>query len=139
MTQTIARRATQETIRGWYQAAIDGDYASFTGMVSDHLELHEPPFLPYGKVFHGLAGFQELFAEAAKILDLTSLAIESVNAQDNTAWAVVTVNLLHSGERATIAEQWRLEDGKVVWGRVYWFNPERLPSETDTKGEGEQR
>jgi ketosteroid isomerase-like protein len=121
MTTTASRSAT--IVRAMYQSAIDGDMATFLGYVEDDFELEEPPFLPYGGVYRGRAGMQALFAKATEILDFPTLEIEYVFGEGERACAVISCELITTGHRRTILEEWIVRDGKVRWGRVYWFDP----------------
>ncbi|MHB8690515.1 MAG: nuclear transport factor 2 family protein [Solirubrobacteraceae bacterium] len=121
----LPSRATSSAtiVRDMYQSAIDGDFEKFLSYVEDDFELEEPPFLPYGGTYNGRDGFQALFAKATELLDFPTLAIDYVFGEGERACAVISCNLKTSGERRTILEEWIVRDGKVRWGRVYWFNP----------------
>jgi ketosteroid isomerase-like protein len=110
-------------VRGMYQSAIDGDIATFLGYVEEDFELEEPPFLPYGGTYRGPTGMQSLFAKATEILDFPTLEIEYVFGEGERACAVISCELTTTGQRRTILEEWIVREGKVRWGRVYWFDP----------------
>ena len=120
---TTTTRTPAQVVRDMYQAAIDGRMAECLSYIDDEFRLEEPPFLPYGGTYEGPAGFQALFAKATELLDFPTLEIGYVFGERERACAVISCNLKTTGERRTILEEWIVRDGRLLWGRVYWFNP----------------
>lgn len=116
-------RTSVDVVRDMYQAALDGDVETVLASVAEDFVLFEPPFLPYGGTFEGVAGLQRLLAEATQILELPTMTLEYVFGEGERVCAVITCDLRDGGQRATVLEEWIVRDGKISWGRVYWFDP----------------
>lgn len=107
---------------GAVQAALGGDVESFFAALHPEVEVHEPPYLPYGGVYRGREGFAALFGEATKVLDLPSLTIDSVTADAEKVVLLMTARHIASGEDVIVTEHWRPEDGLIREVRVFWFS-----------------
>lgn len=114
-----------DVVSAFYSAAAAGDMDGMFAHIGDDLEIHEPPFLPYGRSYYGREGFMEVQAAAMALLDVSTLKIEYVFGGGDRAAAVVGFALTN-GKRTTVIEEWQVRDGKIRWGRVFWFNPEAL-------------
>lgn len=121
MTQTNS--AAAELVRAMYTAGLTGDFDGFFDRIGDDLVLEEPAFLPYGGTFHGHAGMQEVLSGAQQVLDYSTMRIVEAFGEGLNATVVVEVNLLTDGSPRVILEHWKIRDGQVRWGRVYWFDP----------------
>jgi hypothetical protein len=93
--------------------------------IGDDLELHEPPILPYGRVYRGHDGFREIHAAATAILDLSTLSLDYLFGDEERVCAVVSLGLVNRN-RTTILEEWQVRDGRTRWGRVFRFTPEAI-------------
>lgn len=88
--------------------------------------LHEPPFLPYGGVYVGHAGFTRAFGAVVERLDLSRLKIERKVAQDDRVFAVVRIPA-HAGGEVVLAEEWCVRDGKAVEIHIYFHDSASMP------------
>lgn len=112
-----------------YEASARGDWDSFMKEVTDETEFHEPPSLPYGGTYRGVA-------------DIIRGAKWMVGAWDDFKFQIleytaggdlVIVHLLISGMgRKTgksfsmpIMEMWRFKEGKVIELRPFYFDTHR--------------
>jgi ketosteroid isomerase-like protein len=116
---TVNHQIMQE----FYRAGIEGDLDTFFGCLDPDIRLHEPPFLHYGGDYHGIGGFKAAFAAVVEFLDLSTLVMESLTVQDDRAFAVLSVHTL-DGTPISLCEQWRLREGRIASGRVWWWDPE---------------
>lgn len=119
-TTTTAQR-NQEIVLGALSAAQAGDMDAFLGAMHPDVQLHEPPYLPYGGEYRGRKGFVELFARATEILDLTNIELISATAGEDRTVLLMRVRLRRSGEMVHITEHWCVEHGQITDVRVFWF------------------
>jgi hypothetical protein len=59
------------------------------------------------------------------LISLWCRSLEYLFGDDERAAAVINVGLTN-GKRTTILEGWKVFDGKIRFGRVYWFDPSVL-------------
>jgi ketosteroid isomerase-like protein len=105
-----------------YQAGTDGNAAGFLACLHEQIELEEPAWLPYGGTHRGLDQLQAVFVEVAKLIDLSTIKLETIIADGNQAVAVFRATL-QNGEETINAEQWTIRDGKCWRGRVFYQDP----------------
>lgn len=125
---TIRSDSAPETIRKMYEAAVSGDQDEFFSYIAEDFVLEEPPYLPYGRTYCGAQGFAELFVAATAVIDLSTLQVEYVFGDDERACASITCAVTGTDIRPSILEEWIVNDGRVRWGRVFWFDPRILPT-----------
>lgn len=123
----MSTEESRATVEAMYAAGMAGDVRRLLACLHEDLVLHEPPQLPWGGVYHGPAGFQELFARASPYIDVAGATIESVIADGDRVASVMHVPIFGSNVRATVAETWTVWDRQIVLGRVYWFDVGLLP------------
>ena len=109
-------------VRGAYEAMAGGDARGFLGVLAADVEIHEPPFLPYGGVHRGQGEVIAFLQKAAPLVAPGKLAVEQLIADGDTVVAVLTLGL-SNGTDAVVTEIWRMADGKAVELRVFWFDP----------------
>ncbi|HEX6391790.1 MAG TPA: nuclear transport factor 2 family protein [Solirubrobacteraceae bacterium] len=115
--------ANKQIVRGAYEGMAAGDAKAFLGVLDPAIEIHEPPFLPYGGTHRGVDGVIGFFQAAAAVVAPGKLAVEDLVADGDTVVATLTIGL-RNGADAQVAEIWTLRDGKAVDVRVFWFDPE---------------
>ena len=125
---------TRQVVRAIHAASAAGDLEKERRLFSPDLVIEEPPYLPYGGVYHGYDGFLRLATHAVDYVDFSTVALESLTVEDNLAFAVVRVRLL-SGAEIIATEQWRVENGLAVHCRISWFDAS-LASEMSRKSPG---
>ena len=112
----------KQIVRGAYEGMAAGDAKAFLGVLDPAIELHEPPFLPYGGTHRGIEGVIGFFKQAAAVVAPGKLVVQDLVADGDTVVATLTLGLRNGGE-AQITEIWTLRDGKAVELRVFWFDP----------------
>jgi len=113
---------TRATIERMYAAAQAGDLAAVSEVMHEQVVVHEPPFLPYGGTYTGLNEFTGVYAEAAAVIDLAAVQVESLTVEDDRAFAVVTVPLVADATPISLVEHWTVAEGKITSGRIFWFD-----------------
>ena len=124
MTTTDAIATAQhnrDVVLGAIDAIKTFDVEGLLGAMHAEVTVHEPEYLPYAGIYHGAEGFHQLFAEAIKLVDVTSLEVLSATVDQERAVLLMTAELISTRERVHITEHWVLQDGKVVDVRVFWF------------------
>ena len=113
-----------------HEDAAAGHLDKVTARMSPDLVIYEPDYLPYGGVYKGPEGFEEVMAKAAPLFDISGLTLECIVADGDH---VVTRNSEAFADpesgRTDILELWTLKDGLVTEIRVYWHI---LPKSIDT-------
>ena len=114
--------ANKQIVRGAYEGMATGDAQAFLGVLDPEVEVHEPPFLPYGGTHRGIEGVIAFLKQAAPLMRPGGLVVEDLIADGDTVVATLTLGL-RNGADAQITEVWTLRDGKAVDLRVFWFDP----------------
>jgi ketosteroid isomerase-like protein len=125
MTTADVRAIAQlnkEVVLGAIDAIKTFDVDAFLDALHTEVTIHEPEYLPYAGVYHGADGFHQLFTEAVKLVDVSSLEVVSATVDEERAVLLMTAELISTRERVHITEHWVLVDGKVVDVRVFWFD-----------------
>ena len=120
---TTTKTPAAQVVGEMYRANIEGRFEDGLSYVADDIRVEQQSFLPYGGTYEGIAEFQTLLARVGEVLDFNTVDVEYIFGDAERACAVVSGNLRASGERRTFIEEWAVRDGKVFWGRIYWFNP----------------
>ena len=134
--ESKAHRGTAEQnksiVVGALQSALNGDIDALLAVMHPEIRVHEPPYLPYGGVYEGTAGFLRLMGEATKYLDLAHAKLLAATADDMRTVLLMSVPLVGGGEPVHITEHWCLSHGLVTDVRVFWFDlPEVVQRGTD--------
>jgi ketosteroid isomerase-like protein len=117
----ITAEQTKDLVEGAVEAAAAGDIEPFFSILHPEVEVHEPGYLPYGGHHRGRDAITRVFADAAKVVDFSSLRVNSVIADERHAAVLETVRLLESQKEITLSEHWVLDgDGLVREIRVFW-------------------
>ena len=125
-TESKAHRSTAEQNRsivvGALSSALHGDIDGLLAVMHPEIRVHEPPYLPYGGVYEGTAGFLRLLGEATKYLDLAQAKLLAATADAMRTVLLMSVPLVGSGEPVHITEHWCLSHGLITDIRVFWFD-----------------
>lgn len=121
---------TREIVEAMYEALSVGDWKGFTGMLGDEVVLSEPPFLPYGGIYRGASGLKRIAPQIGAALDMATLRIQRVVVEGDHAFAVLSVEVVTSGERLVVAEEVTVQDNKVTEWTVYVHDAATLLSRT---------
>jgi hypothetical protein len=111
---------SRKIVENMYKSAVTGDIAAFFANFTDELAVIEPSFLPYGGTHRGIAGFQALFGEIAKLIDVTSLKIESLMADGEVVMAFLRVKAAKGGDEVQMAERAVVRNGKIIELKIYF-------------------
>ena len=114
-------------VRRLYEDARVGDWEAVASSMSDDLVIHEAPALPYGGEWRGRHALRDLYTAVVGLWDAPVIEQDALTSDgDGNVGAVVrlTTTSRHSGERVThrIAEVNRVEQGKVVEMRIFYFD-----------------
>ena len=114
-------------VRRLYEDARVGDWEAVAGSMSEDLVIHEAPALPYGGEWRGRHALRDLYAHVVGHWDAPVIEQDALTSDgDGNVVALVrlTTTSRHSGERVThrIAEVNRVEQGKVVEMRIFYFD-----------------
>ena len=128
---TVSTQKTAlEVVSEMYEASFQGNIEGVLATVGEDFEFHQPTYLPYAGVYRGPAGFREELEVGGKLVDIPSVKLQYVFGDDERVAGVVDVGL-KNGKRSTIIEEWQVRDGKIRFGRAYWFDPRALDSLLD--------
>jgi uncharacterized protein len=125
-TKTTTQGAV-DTVRQWYEFVLAGDLESAGAMMRDDFVLHEPPALPYGGEYHGVAGFFEIMGRINEQFE-TSLAapVEYFDATDPVVIHLVgrfTSRATGEAVKMNVVELYYVRDGKIAELDVYYKDP----------------
>ena len=119
------QKTALEVVSEMYEAAFQGNIEGVQATVGEDFELHQPTYLPYTGVFRGPAGFKAEMEAGGKWVDVPSVKLQYLFGDDERVAGVVDV-VLKNGKRSTVLEEWQVRDGKIRFGRAYWFDPSAL-------------
>jgi ketosteroid isomerase-like protein len=105
-----------------YAAAAAADMAALRELLADDVVIEVAPFVAYGGTYRGFDEFAGCFAQALGVIDLPRLELDGLTADDERAYGRVRVPLVEGDGEASIIEEWTVRDGKVVAGRVFYFD-----------------
>ncbi|MFD6063245.1 nuclear transport factor 2 family protein [Rhodococcus wratislaviensis] len=115
VTETNRRIVTE-----MYEAGQRGELETFFGHVADDVVLTEPAYLPYGGTYRGAEAVREVFGVIAGYLDMNSLTIDRLVADEDHVFAILSSNQIATGERIMLTELSILREGKVAEFRVFF-------------------
>lgn len=102
-----------------YGAVQRGDVETLFSGISPAVVVEEPPFLPYGGTYNGIAGLRALFAELGSRFDLGSVEFDTYVVDGEDFCAIGSVRLSGSGHSVAFIERGVIKDDKVVQLRIY--------------------
>jgi len=109
-----------------YDAARHSDWATILPMWDDNVVLHEMPGLPYGGTFEGIASAGEVMANLGAGLDMSTLVVEYILADEERAVAMIRVGLHGGLGEIRVSEHWKFRNGKAVEVRPFYWDPEAV-------------
>lgn len=117
----------RKVVLDMYAAGIRGDLAGMLShMHEQEFVLNEPAFLPYGGVYRGVEAMAAAFAKIAEYLDVASIEIDHVVAEDDYVFVVMRARDRRSGEMVLLAEENRMRDGKIAEMRIFFHEARSL-------------
>jgi ketosteroid isomerase-like protein len=119
---TAAETETRQVVERMYAAAGAGDMAGLRAILAEDVVIEAAPFVPYGGTYRGFDEFVGCFAKASELIDFTGLQLDGITADDEHAYGRVRVPFVDGSGEASILEEWTVRDGRVVAGRVFYFD-----------------
>ena len=109
-----------------YSSIFAGDFDTVNAILSPDVVVHEAAALPYGGAFKGHEGFQELMVTLAGVWeDLKPIDMKMSGVDDLVlCHFTLTAKNRKTGSKLNmpLIEAWTLRDGRVVEGRVYYYD-----------------
>jgi SnoaL-like domain len=125
MSESVEAAKNIQMLENMYTCLNSGNLAGFLDGLSDDVQSHQSPLLPYGGVYKGKQGIEKMLKE--KILPLLDPSktkmIAPMMAADNRVISSWTVQAYRTGEMLRLLEHATIENGKVVELRVFYFDP----------------
>jgi ketosteroid isomerase-like protein len=119
---TAAGTETREVVERMYTAAGSGDMAELREILAEDVVIEAAPFVPYGGTYRGFEEFVGCFGKAAELIDFSRLQLDGITADGVHAYGRVRVPFVDGSGEANILEEWTVRDGRVVAGRVFYFD-----------------
>jgi hypothetical protein len=125
-TTTSQTESSRAVMVRMYESAGKGDYQDVLSLLSDDLVVHEPPFLPYGAVYHGLDGMRDLIGKVNQVLDVSKISVDRMVAEGERVIGIIRMPDHKTGESIVLAEESVIRNGKVVEIFVYFHETQTL-------------
>lgn len=120
MSAVAATETNRQLVSAMYDAAGRGDFAAFLSYIDADVVVDEPPFLPYGGTYRGHGELQSLLGRVSAILDVTSLRVERLIADDDHVIGLIRVPIVGSDSEVSLAEMSVIREGKVAEMRIFF-------------------
>jgi hypothetical protein len=117
----ITAQDNKQLVVGAIDSAKAGNIEGFLNVMHPEVVVHEPDHLPYGGTYHGRESLLEVVQKAAALVDLETLELTAVTADEERAVLLLKFQLLGTGEEMIGTEHWVIEDGLVRDVRVFWY------------------
>ena len=112
----------KQIVNGAYEAMSSGNVRGFLDVLDERIEVREPDGLPHGGTYIGPDELKQMFGKAAPVLDVASLELHELTAEDDRVVALLHIPLRNGGGNALISEHWRLRGGKAIALQAFWFD-----------------
>lgn len=113
---------TKQVLERFYAAVLSWDEPALVELVDEHAELHQPPTLPYGKVYRGREELMEVWKNVVLPLAEVSTAFVDTMIIDGEHAAVISGAKM-SGKDTLACEEYHVRDGRIVRIRMFWYDP----------------
>jgi ketosteroid isomerase-like protein len=128
---------TRTVMERFYAAVVQLDEAALRELVHEDAELHQPPNLPYGGVYRGVAEMLELWRTVViPLADVRTAFVDSMVIEGGHAVAIAGANMARSGAPSLACEDYLVRDGKIARIRMFWFDPTPVIEEALANGVG---
>ena len=121
-TERSDAQVTKETIERFYAAIMEWDEDAVREVVDENAELHQPPTVPYGKIYRGP---QEMMGVWKNVI--LPLADSGTAYVDNMIiegeFAAVIAGAKMDGKDTLACEEYHVRDGRIVRIRMFWWDP----------------
>jgi ketosteroid isomerase-like protein len=113
---------TKQVLERFYAAVMGWDEAALLELVDENAELHQPPTLPYGKIYRGRDEMMEVWKDVILPLAETGTAhVDNMIVQGE--YAAVVAGGKMRGKDTLACEEYHVRDGRIVRIRMFWFDP----------------
>ena len=109
-------------IASLYRAATAGDQAHVAALMAPDLILHEPLFLKYGGTYQGAASLQQAMIAISQFVAYDTLTMQYLVADGDKVFAAVQVQEKETGHLLQMAEEFTIQNGKIVEMKVFFFD-----------------
>jgi ketosteroid isomerase-like protein len=120
---TEKNRAIVEELYGYVAASTPEKIAT---LMAEDIVIIEPGFLPFGKIYRGMAEFGELFGAIGRFLDLPEIRVHYVVADGERVVAALGIRDLDNGEWTDLLEQSTVRDGKIVEMKLFYHDAQTM-------------
>lgn len=115
-------QTTKQVLERFYAAILSWDEAALDELVDENAELHQPPTLPYGKIYRGRSEMKDVWKNI--ILPLAESGSAFVdNMIIEGEYAAVIAGGKMSGKDTLACEEYHVRDGRIVRIRMFWYDP----------------
>jgi ketosteroid isomerase-like protein len=121
----VTAAGTLELVEGIYAAVKRQDWDSLLSAFDPDIVMFESEALPYAGTYRGLDEVSAALATVSQGMDLDSLEVEYVLADEEHAVGHIRVTL-SGGLEVRISEHWTIRDGKVVELRPFYWDPSTI-------------
>ena len=114
--------ATRSVITMAYKAAQASDMAAITEILHPDVVLHEAASLGNGGVHRGLQNVLQAMAYVFETFDMSQLALDDIVVDGQLAVGLVNLVFRNREGGCSVAEVWRVHDGRVVEVRPFYWD-----------------
>jgi ketosteroid isomerase-like protein len=127
MTATLSlTEKNRAVVEELYAAAGSGSFEKIATLLAEDVVVIEPGYLPYGKTYHGLREFGELFGMIGQFLDLSEVRVNYTIADGDRVAACLAIRDIDTGEWTDFIEQSTLRDGKIVEIKLFYHDAQSM-------------
>ena len=109
-------------VQRFYAAIGAWDEEGLRLVLHEDAELHQPPTLPYGRIYRGPDEMMELWQSTIlKLHDPDSFVLECM-AEDGEHVVVIATATMQ-GKPVAATEQYTVRDGRIARIRMFWYDP----------------
>jgi hypothetical protein len=113
---------TRKIITEAYEAAARGDAAKLFDCLHPDAEIFEAPLLPFGGVYRGLEGLEQLLTNITPWMNMSGIEMTQIIADGEWGCAIMKTPTARDGELIDVLELWELRDGKLWRATVFYFD-----------------
>jgi hypothetical protein len=126
---------TRKIITEAYEAAAGGDGGKLLDCLHPDAEIFEAPLLPFGGVYRGVKGLEELLTNITPWMNMSGIQMVKIMADGEWGCGIMKTPT-QDGQLIDIVEMWELRDGKLWRAKVYYFDISPLIKGEDLRDSG---
>lgn len=113
---------TKQVLERFYTAVLGWDEAALVELVDENAELHQPPVLPYGKVYRGRDEMMKVWKNVIlRLAEPSTAFVDNMIVQGE--YAAVIAGGKMQGKDTLACEEYHVRDGRIVRIRMFWYDP----------------